>query len=78
MRDSRLTILLADTGAYQAKVDTGDPPSGEVSLLLTCEVLQDDQPGSASRDGKMGLGKVPSPYRGGVGAGISLVPVPQL
>lgn len=41
--DSRLTILLADTGAYQAKVDTGDPPSGEVSLLLTCEVLQDDQ-----------------------------------
>lgn len=41
--DSRLTILLADTGAYRAEVETGERPKGEVSLLLTCEVLQDDQ-----------------------------------
>ncbi len=41
--DSRLTILLADTGAYRAQVETQEQPKGEVSLLLTCEVLQDDQ-----------------------------------
>ena len=41
--DSSLTILLADTGAYRAQVETQEQPKGEVSLLLTCEVLQDDQ-----------------------------------
>lgn len=41
--DSRLTVLLADTGAYMVDMQVGETPRGEVSLLLTCEVLQDDQ-----------------------------------
>ena len=41
--DDRLTIFLANTGLYETEMELGEVPKARVSLLFTCEVLQDDQ-----------------------------------